>query len=88
MLKKIKFWDLIRNRDGKISNSGTIGFFICAFGILAFLCGLVGWFIGIDGFEQILESTILFTGIGGALLGVRKLKRDSYPENEENYENQ
>lgn len=76
MLKKIIFWDLIRNRDGKLSGSGTAGFFICAAGILAFLGAIIGWYFSLDGFDIILEKTILFTGIGAALLGVRKLKKE------------
>jgi len=76
MHKKIKIWDLIRNRDGKLSGSGTAGFFICTAGILAFLGAVVGWYFSLDGFDIILEKTIVFTGIGAALLGVRKLKKE------------
>jgi len=84
MHKKIKIWDLIRNRDGKLSGSGTAGFFICTAGILAFLGAVVGWYFSLDGFDIILEKTILFTGIGATLLGVRKLKKEDAEGGTEN----
>ncbi len=79
---KIKFWDLIRNSNGKLSGSGTAGFFICVSGILAFLAAGVGWFMGKELVLEYLDKIIFFTGTGAALLGVRKLKNE--PRNEQN----
>jgi len=80
MQYRIKFWDLIRNSNGKLSGSGTSGFFISMFGILAFVAGVVGWFLEMDNVLEYLDKVIFFTGIGAALLGVRKLKKEEKDE--------
>ena len=68
---KFSFAQLTSNSDGKTSGSGTMGILICTIGCLTFLIGCVDKiFFSKD--VDILVQTIIFTGIGAALLGVRK----------------
>lgn len=70
-INKFNFAQLTSNSDGKTSGSGTMGVLICTIGCLTFLIGCVDKiFFSQD--VDILVQTIIFTGIGAALLGVRK----------------
>jgi hypothetical protein len=70
-INKFSFSQLTSNSDGKTSGSGTMGVLICFIGCLTFLIGCVDKiFFSHD--VDILVQTIIFTGIGAALLGVRK----------------
>lgn len=67
------------NSDGKTSGSGTMGVLICTVGTFAFLLGCVDkMFIHND--ADIITQTIIFTGIGAALLGYRKSVDQNLPE--------
>lgn len=70
-INKFSFAQLTSNSDGKTSGSGTMGVLICTIGCLTFLAGCVDKiFFSKD--VDILVQTIIFTGIGATLLGVRK----------------
>lgn len=73
--RKIRFWDLIRNKDGKLSGSGTSGFLITSIGSISFLAIVVGAFIGLNEVTSLLDKVVLFTGIGASLLGIRKIQK-------------
>jgi hypothetical protein len=81
-INKFSFAQLCSNSDGKTSGSGTVGILICTIGCLTFLIGCVDKiFFSKD--VDILVQTIIFTGIGAALLGVRKAISPAYVKEEE-----
>jgi hypothetical protein len=70
-IEKFSFAQMTSNTDGKTSGSGTMGVIICTVGAITFLLGCIDkMFLGRD--VDILSQTIIFTGIGAALLGYRK----------------
>jgi hypothetical protein len=81
-IKNFSFAELCNNSSGKTSGSGTIGVLICTIGCFTFLIGCVDKiFFSQD--VDILVQTIIFTGIGATLLGVRKAINPSYSSEEE-----
>lgn len=67
------FSQMTSNSDGKTSGSGTMGVLICVVGSFTFLLGCIDkMFINAD--IDILIQTIIFTGIGAGLLGLRKYR--------------
>jgi hypothetical protein len=76
---RFSFAQMTSNSDGKTSGSGTMGILICTIGCLTFLLGCIDkMFINND--IDILTQTIIFTGIGAALLGYRKSIDQNLPE--------
>lgn len=72
-IHKFSFAEMTSNQDGKTSGSGTMGVLICVNGCLGFIIGCVDKiFMGSD--IDIITQSIVFVGIGAALLGYRKLK--------------
>jgi hypothetical protein len=70
-MERFSFAQLTSNSDGKTSGSGTMGILICTIGCITFFLGCLDkMFISHD--IDILTQTIIFTGIGAALLGYRK----------------
>lgn len=70
-IERFSFAQMTSNSNGKTSGSGTMGIMICAVGCITFLLGSIDkMFINND--IDILTQTIIFTGIGAALLGYRK----------------
>jgi len=76
------FAQMTSNGDGKTSSSGTMGVLICVVGSLTFFLGCIDkMFINHD--VDILTQTIIFTGIGASLLGLRKYTSTKEKDNEE-----
>lgn len=73
MNKDFKFYDLLRNSDGKFSNSGFTGFVIAMVGALSFIAAMVGWFIGVPDVIEVMESIVYLIAISGGVLGIRKV---------------
>lgn len=78
LIANLEIWSFAQmtsNSDGKTSSSGTMGVLVCTVGTLAFFLGCVGKiFMNTD--SEILSQSIVFVGIGAALLGYRKSKGD------------
>jgi hypothetical protein len=74
-IERFSFAQMTSNGNGKTSASGTVGVFICLVGCVAFLLGALDR-IFLSHSIDIMTQTIVFTGIGGALLGVKKWKSD------------
>jgi hypothetical protein len=75
------------NSDGKTSGSGTMGVLMCTIGTICFFMGCLDkMFISHD--IDILTQTIIFTGIGAALLGYRKSLDRTEPIEPENEQEQ
>lgn len=75
------------NSDGKTSGSGTMGVLMCTIGTICFFMGCLDkMFINHD--IDILTQTIIFTGIGAALLGYRKSLDRTEPIETENEQEQ
>jgi hypothetical protein len=88
-INKFSFAELTSNQDGKTSGSGTMGVLICTIGCLTFLVGCVDKIFFSEDVD-ILVQTIIFTGIGATLLGVRKTmtpdetnKKNKYTDTQE-----
>lgn len=80
-IDRFSFAQMTSNSDGKTSGSGTMGVLICTIGCLTFLLGCIDkMFINKD--IDILTQTIIFTGIGAALLGYRKSMHQNITESE------
>ncbi len=72
-IEKFSLAQMTSNSNGKTSGSGTMGVLICTVGTFGFLLGCVDkMFIGKD--IDIVTQSIIFVGIGAALLGYRKSK--------------
>lgn len=72
-INKFSFSQMTSNTSGKTSGSGTMGVLICVVGSLCFLLGCIDkLFINKD--ADIVMQSIVFVGIGAALLGYRKSK--------------
>jgi hypothetical protein len=61
------------NGDGKTSASGTMGVLIVVVGCLSFLLGAIDRIFFSHSID-IMTQTIVFTGIGAGLLGLKKWK--------------
>ena len=70
---KFKFSETFNNRDGKTSGSGFIGVILGIITALAFIAGMSGWWVGKDGFIEVLEVVLKLGFLSGVLLGVRKV---------------
>jgi len=70
---KFSIAQMTSNANGKTSSSGSMGVLICLIGTICFLMGCIDkMFIHND--VDILTQSIIFVGIGAALLGYRKSK--------------
>ena len=72
-MEKFSFGQLTSNADGKTSASGVMGLLICFIGCISFLLGAIDR-IYFTQSTDIMTQTIIFTGIGATLLGVKKWK--------------
>lgn len=72
-IDKFSFAQMTSNSTGKTSGSGTMGVLVCTIGTLCFFLGCIDkMFINKD--VDIVTQSIVFVGIGAALLGYRKSK--------------
>lgn len=72
-MNKFSFSQMTSNSDGKTSGSGTMGILICTVGSICFLMGCLDkMFVSKD--MDVITQSIVFVGIGSALLGYRKSK--------------
>lgn len=84
-IKKFSFGEMTSNSDGKTSSSGTMGVLIISVGTLCFLLGSIDKiFINKD--VDIITQSIIFVGMGVALLGYRKSKDNPQSSSEDNEE--
>lgn len=65
------FSQLTASTDGKTSASGTMGVVICSIGCLTFLLGVIDR-VFFSQSQDIMMQTVVFTGLGVTLLGVKK----------------
>lgn len=70
---RFSFAQMTSNGDGKTSASGTMGVLIVVVGCLSFLLGAVDRIFFSHSID-IMTQTIVFTGIGAGLLGLKKWK--------------
>ena len=78
---KFKFSEVFNNKDGKTSGSGFIGVLMGLVGCLAFIAGIVGYFLQIPDTIPFMQQTIFFIGSATILLGVRKFVGRNIKEN-------
>ena len=72
-INKFSFAQMTSNSDGKTSSTGTMGVLICIVGTICFLLGCLDkMYLNKD--IDIITQSIIFVGIGAALLGYRKSK--------------
>jgi hypothetical protein len=71
--EKFSFGQLTANSDGKTSGSGVAGLYIILIGGVTFLGGCISMMF-IPNSIDIITQSIVFTGIGAGLLGLRKFK--------------
>lgn len=75
-LKKFSFAEMTSNSSGKTSGSGTAGLYIVFIGGITFFMGCIDkMFLNKD--IDVVTQSIVFVGIGAALLGYRKSKDNS-----------
>jgi hypothetical protein len=70
---RFSFAQMTSNGDGKTSASGSMGILICVIGCLSFLLGALDRIFFSHSID-IMTQTVVFTGIGAGLLGVKKWK--------------
>ncbi len=78
MNMNFSFGQMTSNHDGKTSGSGSMGILICTIGSISFLLGVIDK-LWITGAIDVMTQSIIFTGIGAALLGYRKGKEGILP---------
>jgi hypothetical protein len=83
-IERFSFGQLTSNSDGKTSASGVMGLLICTIGCICFLLGAIDRIYFSQSID-IMTQTIIFTGIGGALLGVKKWRSLIGPNPEPDY---
>jgi hypothetical protein len=71
---KIKFYELIKNRNGKVSGSGFLGIFTGFTGIVMLLCGTGMGFFGVIAYNEVLLTGFGTLTLGAGLMGYRKKK--------------
>jgi hypothetical protein len=82
-IKKFSFAEMTSNSNGKTSSSGTMGVLIISVGTLCFLLGTVDKvFVNKD--VNVITQSIIFVGMGVALLGYRKSKDGTETTTEDN----
>ena len=81
-IDKFSFAQMTSNSDGKTSSSGTMGVLICTVGAICFILGCVDkMFISKD--MDVITQSIVFVGIGSALLGYRKSRETTVSVNDD-----
>lgn len=78
-IDKFSFAQMTSNSNGKTSGSGTMGILICTVGTLCFLIGAIDTTF-ISKTTDVMMQSIIFVGIGTALLGYRKSKSSNTVE--------
>jgi hypothetical protein len=68
---KFSWSELVSNESGKTSASGFTGVITILVGCLTFLWGCF------FNHKEILDQSVMVIGLGSALLGVRKIKKDN-----------
>ena len=69
---KFSFKEVTMNSDGKQSGSGFVGVIMGLIAVLAFVAGIVGWYLGLDQVMELLEKVLKLGGLSALLMGVRK----------------
>jgi len=71
-ISKFSWAELFSNDNGKTSGTAFVGIIICLVGSLCFLLGCIDkMWVSKD--IDIITQSIVFVGIGAALMGVRKV---------------
>jgi len=71
-ISKFSWSELFNNDSGKTSGTAFVGIIICLVGSLCFLLGCIDkMWVSKD--IDIITQSIVFVGIGAALMGVRKV---------------
>lgn len=70
-INKFSIAQMCSNKDGKTSGSGTVGIYICLFGVIGFMFGVGDFMWGTKKNDVMIYSTGIIT-IGAGLLGFRK----------------
>ena len=78
-ISKFSWAELFSNNDGKTSGSGFSGVVICLVGTFCFLLGCIDKMFLSSSIDVITQS-IIFVGLGAALLGVRKVTSSTQKE--------
>lgn len=84
-ISKFSFAEMTSNSDGKTSSSGAMGVLICVVGTFCFLLGCIDKIFFSDDIDIITQS-IVFVGLGAALLGYRKFKSPYFSLGEDSIE--
>lgn len=69
-IKKFSFGEMTSNTNGKTSATSTAGIYIVFIGGLSFIMGVINVMF-IDKSIDIIDQSVIFTGIGAGLLGVK-----------------
>jgi len=69
-IKKFSFGEMTSNTNGKTSATSTAGIYIVFIGGLSFIMGVINLMF-IDKTIDIIDQSVIFTGIGAGLLGVK-----------------
>jgi hypothetical protein len=69
-IKKFSFGEMTSNTNGKTSITSVAGGYIVLIGGLSFIMGVINVMF-IDKSIDIIDQSVIFTGIGAGLLGVK-----------------
>lgn len=79
-----KFSETFNNPDGKTSGSSFIGVLLGLLSMLAFILGIVGWFLELENVMEYLDHVLQFGFLSATLLGVRKVANVFEKKHEKN----
>ena len=83
---KFVFHEIFTNESGKQSGSGFVGVIMGLIATLAFIAGIIGWFLEINQVIEYLEKVIQLGFLSAALMGVRKVTGIWVKKNDNNIE--
>ena len=69
---KFRLSETFNNHNGKTSGSGFVGVIMGLVAIVAFIAGIVGWFLHYKDALDLLRIVLELAGLSIVLLGVRK----------------
>jgi len=83
---KFRFSETFNNSNGKTSGSGFVGVIMGLTATLAFIAGVVGWYLEFDGVMEFMEKVLKFGSLSAVLMGVRKISGHISERNKNNNE--
>jgi hypothetical protein len=84
---KFRFSETFNNSNGKTSGSGFVGVIMGLTATLAFIAGVVGWYLQVSEVMEFFEQVLKLGSLSALLMGVRKVSGNFIRNNGSNSNN-